>query len=274
MDDTGYIKAEDYEEPACLLCGDDGAKSIDTRRFISRLDGYYAKKDNDGAERHLKYWLAEAESAGDLRGQFTVYNEMMGFYRKAGRYAEAKEAAKQALGLIDRLGIGGQASAGTAYVNTATVYKTASEPETALIWFEKAKAVYEVVLGKGDGRLGGLYNNMALALSDLKRYDEATGYFEKAIEIMSGVKDGELEEAISYLNLADTKEAQLGAEAAEELVSAYLEKAWELFSTPTLVKDGYYAFVCEKSAPTFEYYGYFAYANKLKEEAKRIYEGT
>ena len=37
-------------------------------------------------------------------------------------------------------------------------------------------------------------------------------------------------------------------------------------------RDGYYAFVCEKCAPTFDYYGYFLIADDLNERAKAIYE--
>ena len=52
----------------------------------------------------------------------------------------------------------------------------------------------------------------------------------------------------------------------------YLEKAAALLDDPTLPRDGYYAFVCEKCAPTFDYYGWFLIADDLKERAKTIYE--
>ena len=53
---------------------------------------------------------------------------------------------------------------------------------------------------------------------------------------------------------------------------ALVEKAKALIDTPELPRNGYYAFVCEKSAPTFDYYGYFLYADELKKTAGRIYE--
>ena len=46
-----------------------------------------------------------------------------------------------------------------------------------------------------------------------------------------------------------------------------------LFRSEGIPRDGYYAFVCEKCAPAFEYYGWFLDAERLKQEAKRIYEG-
>lgn len=275
MPEDKTLKPEDYVEPQCVLCMDDhDVKPIDTRRFIEKLDSYYSKNDYAGAERHLKYWLSEAKSGNDLRGQFTVYNEMMGIYRKTGRFDEAKEASEKALSLISSLGIENSAAAGTAYVNAATVCKTFGMSDKAMPLFEKAKAVYEKTLKENDARTGGLYNNMALSLADLHRYGEAIDYYKKAIEIMQKNENGELEAAISYLNMANAKEAQAGAEAAEEFISDCVEKAKELIDTPTLKRDGYYAFVCEKCAPTFEYYGYFLYANELKELSKKIYERT
>lgn len=273
MDNVKILKPEDYEEPECLLCMDDKSVTpINTRRFIEKLDEYYGRNDYDGAERHLKYWLDEATAGNDLRGQFTVYNEMMGYFRKTGRSAEAIDASEHALSLISKLGIEGQASAGTSYVNTATVYKTSKMSDAALPWFIKAKEIYENTLDKNDGRLAGLYNNMALSLADLSRYDEALSYYGKALDIMTNKRGGELEAAITYLNMANAKEAQIGLEKAEEFISDCIERAKALIDAPTLQRNGYYAFVCEKCAPTFEYYGYFIYANELRETSKKIYE--
>ena len=273
MDNIKVLKPEDYEEPACLLCMDDKSVTpINTRRFIEKLDEYYGRNDYDGAERHLKYWLDESRAGNDLRGQFTVYNEMMGYYRKTGKFDQAVNASERALSLISKLGISGQAAAGTAYVNTATVYKTFNMSDPALPWFMKAKEIYEKELDKNDGRLAGLYNNMALSLTDLKRYDEALSYYGKALDIMTKKPGGELEAAITYLNMANAKEAQIGSEAAEQFISDCAERAKTLIDTPALPRNGYYAFVCEKCAPTFEYYGYFIYANELKETSKKIYE--
>lgn len=273
MNGYGPLNKRDYEEPECLLCMDRGEVTpINTRRFIEKLDEYYGRNDYENAGAHLEYWLNEAKAGSDLRGQFTVYNEMMGYYRKTGRFDEAVGASEKALALIDALGIGESAAAGTAYVNTATVYKTFGKSDIALPWFEKALSVYERELSADDGRLGGLYNNMALSLADLKRYEEAAAYYNKALEIMGKVKNGELEQAITYLNLADLKAAELGHEAAEAYIEEYLEKAKALIDTPELPRNGYYAFVCEKSAPTFDYYGYFLYADELKKTAGRIYE--
>lgn len=89
---------------------------------------------------------------------------------------------------------------------------------------------------------------------------------------MSKKESGELEVAITYLNLANLEEARLGAEKSEAIVDKYVEKAYELLNKDYLPRNGYYAFVCEKCAPTFGYYGRFLYEKELRDRARDIYE--
>ena len=52
----------------------------------------------------------------------------------------------------------------------------------------------------------------------------------------------------------------------------YIEKAYELLNKDYLPRNGYYAFVCEKCAPIFGYYGRFFYNKELSDRAREIYE--
>jgi hypothetical protein len=94
--------------------------------------------------------------------------------------------------------------------------------------------------------------------------------FLKAIEVMKKQENGELEQAITWLNMADAAEAALGAEQAEDAVEEYLEKAESLLNTESLPRNGYYAFVCEKCAPVFGHYGWFMTEAELKKRAEEI----
>ena len=273
--DLGPLSREDYEEPSCLLCMDQGKPTpIPQRRVREKLDEYMSRRDYAGAERHLNYWLSEARQNGDLRGEFFVRGEMMGHYRKTGDREQAILCANESLNLIERLGFEGTISAGTAYVNAATVYDAFGMPERAAELFEKAKAIYEATLPETDGRLGGLYNNMGLAYMAMKRFGEAYEAFLKALDIMGKVENGTLEQAITYLNLANAVELEHGLEKGEQKIGQYLDRAAELLDEPSTPRDGYYAFVCEKCAPTFDYYGYFLAAEDLRERARTIYERT
>ena len=275
--DKGYLTPEDYAEPRCLLCDEPygkepQVKAVPQQRIIQKMNEYMSRRDYAGAERHLKYWLEEAKAGYDKGGELLIRNELVGHFRKIGNKEGAFESANEAIRLLSELGFENNVSAGTTYTNIATAYNAFGENEKSIEFFEKARAVYESNENTSPELLGGLYNNMALTNVALGNFDEAFELYGKALEVMKKVENGELEQAITYLNMADAKVACLGSEKAESVVFDYLDKAQELLDTPTLRHDGYYAFVCEKCAPSFEYYGYFLVAKDLNERARSIYE--
>ena len=259
-------------EPGGACCRD--TDTIPMMRVRDRLDAYVDRKDYDGAARHLEYWLAEARALRDVRGEFAVRNEMMGVYRKMGDREKALASAEAALALIPALDGADTVGAGTAYVNAGTVCDCFGDPAGALEHFEAARQIYESRLDAGDARLGGLYNNMALALADLRRFDEAFRYYALALEVMERQPCGQPERAITYLNMANAAEAAGGLEEAEETITEYLRTAEALLAEPSIPRNGYYAFVCEKCAPTFAYYGWFQTAADLRSAAEAIYAQT
>lgn len=270
------LRPEDYLEPACIFCKpeDESAKPVDLRRCLTRLDEYLDRNDCEAARRHLEYWKAEALACNDLRGLLTIENERMGLFRKLGDEAAADAALTSALELVDRTGLDGSVTAATTWLNAATVHKSFGRAAEALPLYEKARAVYEAALDPADQRLGGLYNNMALALTDLGRYAEARALYEKALAIMAQQPQGALEMAVTELNLANLAEAERGLLDAEAEIEERLDRARALLDRPELPHNGYYAFVCEKCAPSFGYYGRFADAQELKALSEKIYAGT
>ena len=305
---SGTIGPEDYMEPACVLCGEPfGAepktKTVPQQRIIQKMDEYMSRRDYAGAERHLLYWLEEAKLGRDLRGQLMLLNELVGHYRKVSDREHALARAEEALALLPELDMEDSVSGGTTYVNCATAMNAFGENERALALFEKARAAYEEKDDTDPKLLGGLYNNMALVYTALGRFAEAAGLYEKALSVMEKVPGGGLESAITYLNMANLAEAEAGLpaegaqedtqedaaaypkKAAQEDPAAYLKKAaalesrinelltkaFELFDTTDAPRDGYYAFVCEKCAPTFSYYGWFLAAKELTRRAEELY---
>ncbi len=275
------LEKEDYMDPACPLCGKPGeqetAKPIPADRVMRKMREYEDAEDWTGAERHLNYWLAEAEMNRDDRGALMLHNELMGFHRKQGNREQALEHAGKAEALIGKLGMEDTVTAGTTWVNAGTVHEAFRDPVGGLAFFEKARENYEKNLRPEDERLGGLYNNMALTLTSCGRYGEAMEMFRKALRVMEKQPFGELEQAITLLNMADALEAQMGPEDAAEYTEEYLDRAEELLKAEHLPRNGYYAFVCEKCAPVFGHYGYFAAEAELRaraEEIHRSHEGT
>ena len=280
MSDLDHIlKKEDYLEPGCPLCGEPygvvpAPKAVPQRRILEKMDEYMSRRDYDGAHRHLLYWLEEARLGHDLRGQLMLCNELVGYYRKVSDRDRALEYGAEAVRLLKEMEYEQTISAGTTYVNFATACNAFGENEKALELFEKARRIYE---NSGQTRpelLGGLYNNMALVLVTMRRFEEAAELYEKAMEVMEAVPDGVLEQAITCLNMADAVEAELGAEEGEEKIAGLLDRAQMLLDTPSVPRDGYYAFVCEKCAPAFAYYGYFLAEQDLMKRAEDIYKAN
>ena len=247
---------------------------IPRQRVIEKLDWYMSRRDYAGAERHLLYWLEEARLGDDLRGALMLRNELVGHYRKMGNREKALESGEAALKLLGRLDLVGSITAGTTYVNLATALNAFGENERALALFERARPIYESSAATRPELLGGLYNNMGLTCAALGRYDEAEALYDKAVARMQTLPRGALEVAVTCLNRADLVEARDGMEAGEREIYALVDEAVALLDDPALTHDGYYAYVCEKCAPTLEYYGYFDDARRLTEEAERIYAGT
>ena len=248
--------------------------AIDPKRLLDKLDNFLRQNDYESAKGHLLYWLNEAKGAGDERAVLLINNELMGLCRKLGQKDEAIFYAESALNEVQKMGIEDNVGAATTYLNSATVFKAFGKANEGIALFEKARGIYEKNLKSDDDRLAGLYNNMALALTDLKRFDEAKALYERAISVLKKVKGKEPEQAITYLNLASCAESELGLENAQAVIEANIEKAMEKLEASEDKVSGNYAFVCEKCATVFGYYGYFYYENILKERYKRIYEGN
>ena len=257
--------------------------AIPQQRIVEKLDDYMSRRDYAGAERHLLYWLEEALAIGDRRGELMVRNELIGHFRKTANREQAILNADAALALVDDLGFSNTTSAGTTYVNAATAFNAFGENDRALALFDKAMVLYEGNPGTSAQLLGGLYNNKALACVALARFDEAEALYARALAVMQGVENGQLEQAITYLNMADAAvartqaayagdaQAAMADAACEAAVERCLEVALGLLDTPSVPRDGYYAFVCEKCAPVFAHYGFFLADADLRERAEAIY---
>jgi len=61
---------------------------------------------------------------------------------------------------------------------------------------------------------------------------------------------------------------------AQSVIEDLAQKAMACLDIGKDRTDGNYAFVCEKCASVFGYYGYEDYAAQLQARCRRIYEGT
>lgn len=269
----------DYKEPACPLSGGRDFYDFDPERqtgvlpmrdIIARLDILLNQERYQEANRLLHYWQAEAQNIRDREGELGVLSEIIGLSRRIGDQDGGLAAIERAFTLIDALRLETRA-AGTVWLNGATTLKAFGKAEEALAYYEKARENFKQTLSPEDALWGGFYNNYALALADVGRLGEALVYYHRAMEIMEKQPNGGLEIAITLMNMAELYE-RAGEEEAQ--IETVLTAAQQLLDNPSYPRNGYYAFVCRKCAPTFGHFGWFRMKNDLNERADRIYERT
>ncbi len=246
---------------------------INIDRIVDKLDMYFARNDYDGAQKHLEFWLDEAKLEGDKKAELFVLNELIGLTRKTAQKEKCLAICKDIQDLLDDMDWQNNVGGATTYLNIGTAHKAFELPELSLQYFQKAQNVYEKELQSDDKRLAGLYNNMALTLVDLGEYEQAMLYYDKAIDIAQQHDMGELDVAVSKLNIASCLESKMGINAQSQ-IDELCESAFELLEKHKDSRDGNYAFVCEKCAPVLGYFGFFLYENILKKRAQDIYKSN
>lgn len=208
---------------------------------------------------------------GFLRSFFDILNEEIGFFRRTGDTSRGMSAIQEAICIIEDGNIEKTSAIGTVYVNIATTLKAFGQSGKALLYYEKAFDIYSERLAEDDYNFAALYNNMALAFEDLALFSEAENSYRKAVKILRADGEHDAEIAVSLINLAHLYDK---AEYNTGMIYRLLDDAWEILSCNYLEKDGNFAFVCSKCAPSFVYFGQEERGEILKSEADAIYEGN
>lgn len=269
-------RKEEYQEAECCFQSrypkgnESSQKEHPVKERIRRLDELLGRNQKEEAGVFLRDWLKEAREQGDWSSELTVLNEMMGLYRNTGEKERGLCAVEEGLALVRSHSMQNTVTGATTWINGATTLKAFGRTEEAVPYYEEAFRVYGEYLDPADYRFAGLFNNMALALSDLEDYRQAEAYFRKAMDIMGRLPEGEKELAVSWMNLACLY-AQWGR---EEKAREALDRAMECLDSPNLIWDSYYAFTCEKCAGTFGQFGQSGRKKDLEERAAVIYEGA
>lgn len=273
------LKPEDYLEPECALCGGkalhnpeatDSWGRMPVLRIIEKLDKAYAKNDMAEATRLLEYWQAEAVAVGDKPGELAIVDEMLGLYRKTADWDKAQTAISRAEELLPIVGNDSGASVATVYLNMATTLKACGKPAEALPYYDKTFAIYSSRLTADDPLWGGYWNNKALALADLGRYEEAEACYKQALQVVrQQPPQKQIDLSVTYVNMAHLYEARYGRDCPCIVDSLY--EAMQVLTSDELPTDGYTAYVLEKCYPSFAYYGYTVLAEDMAKRSKELY---
>lgn len=256
----------------CASCGyknkpaDAPLGAIDVCRVVSKLDELFSGNDMAGAGRLLDYWRNEAVTLRDKRGELSIVNEQLGYFRKVGNEAKAMEAVDRALELIEQLDAWDSVPSATIFLNAATTLKAFGQAEAAMPLYENTLAIYKAGLEPDDLLFGGFYNNYALALTDLNRFDEAEQAYLAALEVVLPSDTGRLDAAVTYVNMAHLYEAW----GKTDGISECLQNGLEVLDN-WADQSGYYAFVLSKCAPSYGHFGMTAEEKRLSALSEEIY---
>lgn len=243
---------------------------IDIARFIGRLDACFNRNDMRAARECIEYWEQEARQNGDDRGLLTVLDEAVGYYCRSKKKTKALSAMEESLSLVKTLGLSESLSGATIYINAATTLSFFGNVQEGLEVYDKAAVCYQANEKTQTYEYAALLNNKAAVLNELKRYNEAEDHWKNAIAILKKVDyhDGEI--AISLVMLAHLTFDR--DDTAYEKVEALLDEAWEYVNSDNQPKDGNYAYILRKCAPSFDYFKRPMEAQAMRDVAKEIYE--
>lgn len=249
-----------------------GESRIPVEEVIRQLDSLLAENRGEDGEKHLYYWLEQAKKDGDWRGELTIQNELMGYHRTSRKETLGLKAVERGIQLIQEYGLEETVTGGTTYLNGATTLKAFGRTEAAMPYYRKAEEIYHRYLEEGDYRMAGLYNNLGLAWKDMGEFEKARDYYGKALAVMEKLPGGEMELAVTWVNLAGLYETwEKDLDRREEQTGVCMRKAWTYLNAPGYQENGYYAFTCTKCAPEFGHFGYFSMQRELEQRAVRIY---
>ena len=246
---------------------------IDIERFLQKLDSYYNKNDLSSASDCLDFWEGEARNAGDDRALLTILNEYLGFCRRVNDKEKAISTINECKSLIEKLALSNTIGAATIYINAATTSSHFGNVEEGLLLYDKAKKCYEYLDKKETYEYATLLNNSAGVLNTLKRYDEAEKNYLEAIEILKQIGNREAEIALSLTMLAHIAfdRTDNPDDYTYEIVENMLDEAIKYLTSDKIVRDGNFAFILTKCAPSFDYFKRLGQAKAMRELSQKIY---
>lgn len=234
---------------------------MNIRTVIEELDKLFEEKKIAQVEQYLDENLSKAKEEDDKGAVLILLNEQIGYYRSVSRSKDSIEVFAEAKKYIEEMELTGTEHEATTLLNGATALRAAGEGKMAMEEYRRVEEIYSSTISKGDFRFAGLYNNMSILYSELGEYALVTEKLLQALEILQEIPDSQIEQAITYTNLA----MNYGKLEQDEERKKSLKEALALFQKYADNKDGHYAAALSALAN-----GYFE-AGELMEAAK-IYQ--
>ena len=246
---------------------------INIDRVLKKLDEYFNNNDLLGAGEYLSFWECEARNTSDDRALLSILNEYLGYCRRVNNKEKAIATIDECKLLIDKLGILDTISAATIFINAATTSAHFGNVEEGLILYDKAKKCYTNLNKKDTYEYATLLNNSASVMSILKKYDNAERNYLEAIEILKkiGNHDGEIALSLTMLAHITFDKACDPDDSTYQKVESLLDESITYLKSDKIVRDGNFAFILDKIAPSFDYFKRPGQAKAMRNLSKEIY---
>ncbi len=212
-------------------------KQMDINCVIEGLDKLFSEKKIKEAEVYLKENLEKAREENDYGAVLTLLNEQIGYYRSVSHKTESIQAFEEAKECIKIMELQGSEHEATTLLNGATALRAAEMYEEAISEYTRVEEIYQKTIKDNDYRFAGLYNNMSLLYSALKKYEEAGEKLEQALKVLKALEHSEIEQAITYTNMA----LNYGKLQKRQDMNIALNHALQLFEEYADNKDAHYA---------------------------------
>lgn len=210
---------------------------MNINQVLEELDRLFEEKKIKEVEPYLIHQLETATQEKDYGAVLTILNEQIGYYRSISKFPEAMAALKQAKDCIRQMDLSGTEHEATTLLNGATALRAAEAYEEAMKEYETVERIYQNTIDEFDYRFASLYNNMSILYTVLEQYALATECLEKALRVLEHLENSQIEQAITYTNLALNYNKMQEKERKHQA----LTKALSLFETYADNKDAHYA---------------------------------
>lgn len=224
---SAFEKAYQAAEDVLLLMEE--LKLEDTEHFATTLlnaaTAYSAGGDYAQAIRFYRQAVQIYDRIlpqGDYR-QAGLYNNMSILFEKMNENAEAVEAAKKALAIIEKLP-DNEAQTATTLTNLALIYFKLSENEEAKACLSRALALFEKDGENLNEHYSGALAGMGEACYRDGEFEKSLSYYERALELVKQ----HYGENMSYGILCENCAAVCGSMGDEEKQEGYAAKAREV----------------------------------------------
>lgn len=208
---------------------------MDIQKIFAKIDGLLEENRGEEAEQLMLESITQAVQEQDDNVLLQLLNELLGYYREAGRVQDADRIGQQAIAQAERMGLQGTVPYATTLQNVANACRAGGRFKESLDYYRKAQEVYGQLFESDNMLTAGLENNLSLLYQEMGEYEKAKACQLKALEIVKA-HNASYEVGVTDANLAATC-VELGQ---QEKAREYALSAVEIFSSLG-VEDNHYA---------------------------------